>query len=338
MVPNSNAQLIEDAKNQMNFQAMAEAESELECSGKSGYKICDWASMRDTFFAGLFSTCNPSSNPAWDGIFDNNSLGQSTWWFLSQSILGGAVAANDDPHYPTDGWEATGCFTEILLSDSGTGTWLLELVCADCALSATSIWVGACTNGSTTNPSGAYTRVGGTAAGPHTLNVAPTSAACCPASGDLVPVNFGAVPSRVRMKDYSASIFGNCPTCRVSPQTEWDGTFSLRCTTGPTNLLYFNAGGDCAETITMSPLSIGGFLIQSGITSDTHHRIQLSFVSGDRWEIEMFCIKDGPGSDVTVWSGSKLVGDTPQGTYVRGGTGSGPGVADGPACLTIESY
>lgn len=303
-----------------------------------GWKICQWDTIVKPLFLD-FTACAASATPAWNGVFDHVSTGgvnnNPFWYFLSQSVNGFAVAADADPLYLTPNWEDNVCCFQLYFFGGG---WHLFMSCANCSLLWNTLWSGTGSSVNPNDPSGTYTQDGGTVVGLDKISVEANSATCCPDPGIIVPANFNpASPARVRIQSYSASIFGNCPGCAPSAAPAWDGTFQLKCTTGPANLKYLNAGGDCAETILLNPLSIGGFMIQSGVFGDVTHRIQLVFHTNDRWTVEIFCLPP-VGPQVCIWGGSKLVGDTPQGTYIRGGTAFSPGVAAGPACLTIESY
>jgi hypothetical protein len=305
---------------------------------KTGFQVCHWTDQILPLMTD-FGFCSASAFPAWDGIFTNKIASGfpptgDYWYFLGQSIKGSKASADDMPDYPNPGWQDIDTYTQIFY-DTSTGTWALLLQC-----DIEQWWVGEVVTGNPNDPSGTYTQIGGESAGPNQITVAATPATCCKDAGDPVPVNFNAAsPAQVRVKNFAAftaAVTGAaCGTCAAaSGQPAWDGTFPLKCSTGPANLSYLNAGGNCIETTPVTQISWAGFAIQRGAFTVNHHLIQLTFHSGDRWEIEIFC--DSVGFPA-IWTGSKLVGDTPVGTYMRGGTGN-TGCATTPACIEIEAF
>lgn len=134
------------------------------------YQICDWA----TVLAALTGSpgCGASANPPWNGVFDQfilTPMGYSIWYFLSQSILGKAVAANDNADYGMGDWSDTDFYTSLFY-DFASGTWYMTLGCI-----SGNAWIYAqMTNNDASNPAGTYFRTGGTSATPVTVQVAKT--------------------------------------------------------------------------------------------------------------------------------------------------------------------
>lgn len=304
----------------------------LSVTSSPAWKICDFANVAALIGPGL-AACNASAAPQWNGVFNLSGTfasGDPFYYFIGQSLDGSSVSADETPDYPNGPWQENDAFT-VLTYNSTISTWFLDFFCTNGTLAA--FYTFPTVNG--TNPTGTYTKALGS--GPTSLSIQISTSTCCPDSGDPVPVNFDpASPARVRISDLPGFVgaIGACPGCVAAAPNEWDGTMPLQCTTGPTNLRYFLSGGDCLETIVVPVRTFGGFAIQTGLPADNVHRIVLLFLSGDRWRFTVTCF-DTP--DKVLWQGTKLVGGTPQGTYIRDSGATG-GVASGPACVHIESY
>jgi hypothetical protein len=306
---------------------------------RPGYTLCDFSFLLPLITNAFNSVGGTptSTAPAWDGVFDHQAVDGSLnpiWYFIGQSIGGFSVSADENPLYPNSpAWENSQCFT-FLQYIQIINQW--QLIIQDTQCNYTEAFY---TGPMGPSAAGTYTFVAGDPTMPQFVSIRDNFAAdCCPDAGNTPPVNFNpASPARIRIKNYSAAMFGACPGCDSVAHPEWDGTLPLKCSTGPTNLLYMNGGGNCAENVDIPGLSIGGLQIQNGNPGNQHHEIAVIFHTNNSWSLEIRC-EPIVGAPVAFWGGSKAVGDTPLGTYIRGTSGIGAGGAAGPACITIESY
>lgn len=310
-------------------------------AAKKGWQICHWADQVRPFFLD-FTGCAASALPAWDGVFDKVSTAGATlnpfWYFVSQSVNGIAVAADADPAYlATPTWPDSVCCFQLYFFG---GQWNMYLSCADCSLPwPAPLWDGQGTSVDPNDPSGVYTQTFGSALGPATITIKASPAVCCPDAGTPVPAVFNvASPARVQIHDLAGFVaaLGACPGCSASAAPAWDGKLPVKCTSAPDQLTYSLPGLTCVVFGTTLPaVSLSGLQIQTGIAGDDHSRIGVQFIPSARWEFAVQCKVSLGQSD--VWIGEKLVGDTPQGTYIRK-AGAAGGIASGPGCVTIEAY
>ncbi len=107
-----------------------------------------------------------SSNPAWNGVFDHfiaGSFSPVNYYFLGQSIIGKACAADETLDYPGAGWQDNDFYAEIFWSIALTKS-ILSLTTVD----GFQIWVGQGATATLVDPSGVYIGV----SGPSVVNLA----------------------------------------------------------------------------------------------------------------------------------------------------------------------
>lgn len=133
----------------------------------AGYKICGWPCVRDQLTVqGTPSSCDPSVEPAWDGIFnltdtyDDAPIGHEDnvspfWYFTDQSILGSAIAAPTPPDF-LDNYFA--CIYFQVANGPFPDRWYLSIVCNN----GGDYWEGQClATADRNNPSGTYDAIVG---------------------------------------------------------------------------------------------------------------------------------------------------------------------------------
>ena len=108
--------------------------------------------------------------------------------------------------------------------------------------------------------------------------------------------------------------FDPCAECDNSAATAWEGKFQ-------------QVGSACQWQATPSPASIGGKYLE---TSETV--ITLITNSPCQWVLTVVCYSAAEGLK-TIWSGSKLTGLTPVGTYTYS---TGSGCDTDVATITVE--
>lgn len=219
--PNRLPATIAAAQAQMNADALAQAESELECDG---WRICNWVeSVRAAISTGLASAgCTGSVAPEWDGVFDKSYsfvVGpiNEVKYFDNQSILGNAVAPSEFPGYPGGNWQDM-CFTRLYYN-AASGTWTLSIGCAFDCTGNQYAWVGEMVNNEANNPGGIYTQTSGFSSGPATIEVVPTSGGHC--------TGCQAVPQSIQNTVFTQGPFGAFPACGSFAITNGSGTWSL---------------------------------------------------------------------------------------------------------------
>lgn len=140
---------------------------------------------------------------------------------------------------------------------------------------------------------------------------------CVPDTGPPVPLAWAnPQPAGIKVTGYDASAFQIVPVCPGGTSVQnWDGTLPVMASTGPGTLIYATAG---STFFVFSPRFVQG---QSCLCF-------VQFFGGVQWKLSIRC----ESSLQDLWLGSKTVGLTPIGTYMRVvSTGS----ADLPLCLHI---
>lgn len=137
------------------------------------YSICNWPYVLSQL---SFVGCDPSIFPAWDGIFNKQTVstadGGKIFYFIDQSINGNKVAASETANYPNGNWTID-CFAQVHY-DPGAGSWFMPLNCTNCNVD----WVGELNNNDPDNPEGVYTMVFGS--GPATIQLVKVGAPAGP--------------------------------------------------------------------------------------------------------------------------------------------------------------
>ena len=130
--------------------------------------IVDYPTVLSQFDSGSGGTCDPSTDPSWNGVFDFNTVWSGTYplyYFISQSILGATVASNYCPNYPSNDWQNTDCSTQLYWNGVN---WTLWISCVNCGY----IWNGTSDTTDVNNPAGTYTATGTGSMNPSTIVVA----------------------------------------------------------------------------------------------------------------------------------------------------------------------
>jgi hypothetical protein len=137
------------------------------------YAICNWPYVLSQL---SFVGCDPSIFPAWDGIFNKQTVNSADngklLYFIDQSINGNKVAASETANYPNGNWTVD-CFVQVHY-DAGTGSWFMPFNCTNCNVD----WVGELNNNDPDNPEGVYTMVFGS--GPATIQLVKVGAPAGP--------------------------------------------------------------------------------------------------------------------------------------------------------------
>ncbi len=317
-------------------------------AGKVGWKVCYWdTTVRAAIADGWPATgALPSVLPAWDGIFDltvDDGFGGHMLYFIGQSISGFKVSADESgPDYPNGDFPNTQCFAQLFWDGA---VWRLTFSATTCSAA----WGGLGASVNPADPSGVYTMTFSSAsAPPATISVVRTITGCCP-NTDTTPVPATMLiaqglpqPARVRMVDFAfvMNALGSCAVCApATGQPVWDGTYPDKF--APLGTFLGWVTGTSAST--PKPLQGNGKILQDPALLPTNVSLSVQYNPGPSfggepvpsWFMSIFCLDAVPTRRL-LWSGFKDVGATPVGVYFRS-----PQVgqtADGPGCVTIESY
>lgn len=136
---------------------------------KSGWKVQDLANVLSQLVQSVGPACGASAAPAWDGIFNLTTIGQTGivyWYFIAQSISSLAVSADLVAGYPAGFWmDVPSAYTQLYWDGI---RWFLWITCVN----TNELWFGQGPSSNPTNPAGVYTALDSPT--PATITIAHT--------------------------------------------------------------------------------------------------------------------------------------------------------------------